>query len=147
MCIFFVFSFVLRISIPFRLHRGFLHSNCQLFFQFSAGGFFSCSPGTEGHFSLSLFMSFCEYSRPEITQRIVEAFEMWCYRRILRISWTSHITNIEILNGTQKQIEIIKTVKQRKTTYSKHVMRNDSLQLIIVGKIEEKRKPGRKRNS
>ena len=27
----------------------------------------------------------------------INAFEMWCYRRMLRISWTSHTTNIDVL--------------------------------------------------
>lgn len=86
----------------------------------------------------------------ETTQRRVEAFEMWCYRRILRIPWTSHTTNIEVLNRMEKQTEVLKTVKQRKASYFGHIMRNDkyrTLQLIIEGKIEGKRGPGRRRNS
>lgn len=86
----------------------------------------------------------------ETTQRRVEAFEMWCYRRMLRIPWTSHTTNIEVLNRMEKQTEIINTVRQRKAGYFGHIMRNDkyrTLQLIIEGKIEGKRGPGRRRNS
>ena len=36
----------------------------------------------------------------------INAFEMWCYRRMLRISWNSHTTNIDVLKkiGEKKQI-------------------------------------------
>ncbi|CAG9830832.1 unnamed protein product [Diabrotica balteata] len=47
----------------------------------------------------------------------LEAFEMWCYRRILRISWVDRVTNIEVLRRMDKTCEIISTVKQRKLEY------------------------------
>ncbi|MDK1801117.1 hypothetical protein LRR74_28510, partial [Klebsiella pneumoniae] len=80
----------------------------------------------------------------------LEAFEMWTYRRILRISWVSRITNKEVLRRMGKEKEIIDTVKIRKLQYLGHVMRGERytlLQTIIQGKIQGKRSIGRRRIS
>ena len=44
----------------------------------------------------------------------LQAFEMWYYRRMWRISWTDKITNIEVLNKMQKYCEITNIIKQIK---------------------------------
>ena len=80
----------------------------------------------------------------------MEAFEIWVYRRILRISWIDHITNEEVLHRLGKQREIAFTIKKRKMEYFGHVMRHGKyriLQLIIQGKTDTKRGPGRRRHS
>ncbi|CAG9837495.1 unnamed protein product [Diabrotica balteata] len=45
----------------------------------------------------------------ETLTRKLEAFEMWVYRRILHISWTEHVTNIEVLQRIGKEKEIVNT--------------------------------------
>uniref|UniRef100_A0A8D8Q4X5 Craniofacial development protein 2 n=1 Tax=Cacopsylla melanoneura TaxID=428564 RepID=A0A8D8Q4X5_9HEMI len=81
----------------------------------------------------------------------IEAFEMWMYRRILRISWTEHITNEEVLRRMGKKRELMSIVKIRKLQYLGHLMRNNSkyalLQVIMQGKVEGKRGRGRRRIS
>jgi len=80
----------------------------------------------------------------------IEAFEMWTYRRILKISWTSRVTNSEVLNKLGKQRELLLTMKKRKVAYFGHVIRGQKyelLQLIVQGKIEGKRGVGRKQMS
>lgn len=80
----------------------------------------------------------------------IEAFEMWLYRRVLKISWTERITNEEVLRRVGKERELLTTNKRRKVAYLGHIMRNqkyDILQLIIEGKIEGKRGIGRKKMS
>lgn len=76
---------------------------------------------------------------------------MWCYRRILKISWVDRITNDAVLRRMGKEREIINNVKKRKLEYLGHVMRNEQrynlLQLILQGKIFGKRGPGRRRIS
>ena len=59
------------------------------------------------------------------TEKRIEAFEMYVYRRMLRISWVQRITNDEVLQRMQKQKEILNTIKERKTQYLGHVMRGD----------------------
>lgn len=82
--------------------------------------------------------------------RKMEAFELWIYRRILRISWVERVTNIEVLRRMKKEREIILTIKERKLLYLGHIMRGDKyqlLQLIVQGKISGKRSVGRRRHS
>lgn len=45
-----------------------------------------------------------------------EAFEMWLYRRILRVSWKDKVTNIKILRRMNKEREVLNNVKIRKTS-------------------------------
>lgn len=86
----------------------------------------------------------------ETTKRL-EAFECWLYRRILRITWTDRITNVEVLRRVNKKRELLNIVKCRKLEYLGHIMRNpsryDLLQLILQGKIDNRREPGRRRIS
>ena len=80
----------------------------------------------------------------------LEAFEMWTYRRMLRISWVEHITNIQVLDRMSKQKEILNNIKIRKLQYLGHISRNSKyqlLQLIIQGKIQGKRNIGRRTTS
>lgn len=85
-----------------------------------------------------------------ITKKI-EAFELWLYRRILKIPWTARITNAEVLRIMKKDTEIVNTIKIRKLQYLGHIMRNENrytiLQAILQGKMYGKRGPGRRRKS
>ena len=82
--------------------------------------------------------------------RRIDAFEMWCYRRILRIPWIHHVSNDTVLQRIGRQLEFLQNVKRRKLEYFGHVMRNEKyhlLQLILQGKIEGQRSAGRRRIS
>lgn len=58
------------------------------------------------------------------TTNKLDAFELWLYRRIVRISWTEKIKNIEILHRIGKKKEFMVTVKYRKLQNLGHNMRN-----------------------
>ncbi|KAI5754908.1 hypothetical protein M8J77_012531 [Diaphorina citri] len=81
----------------------------------------------------------------------VEAFEMWTYRRILKIKWTDRITNEEVLRRMSKNKEIAFTIKKRKLQYFGHIVRNPvkyhQLLTVLQGEIAGKRKRGRPRTS
>jgi len=80
----------------------------------------------------------------------IEAFEMWTYRRILKIPWTDRVTNSEVLNRLSTEREILLSIKRRKVAYFGHVIRGpkyELLQLIVQGKIEGRRGVGRKQLS
>jgi len=80
----------------------------------------------------------------------LEAFEMWLYRRVLKILWTARMTNEEILRRANRRRKLFETIKKRKTAYLGHIMRNERyqfLQLLIEGKIEGRRGIGRKKMS
>uniref|UniRef100_A0A8D8QRW3 Uncharacterized protein n=1 Tax=Cacopsylla melanoneura TaxID=428564 RepID=A0A8D8QRW3_9HEMI len=70
---------------------------------------------------------------------------------MLRISWTEHVTNVEVLRRMKKSQELMNIIKTRKLNYLGHIMRNESkyslLQLIRQGKIDGRRGPGRRRIS
>ena len=44
----------------------------------------------------------------------LESFEMWCWRRIEKISWTDHVRNEEVLHRVKEERNILHTVKRRK---------------------------------
>lgn len=50
-------------------------------------------------------------------QRTLESFEMWCRRRMLRVSWIEHRTNISILGEIDERREILITIRTRWVTY------------------------------
>lgn len=87
----------------------------------------------------------------EASCKKLEAFEMWLYRRILKIPWTEHVTNKDVLERIGKEKELLLTIKSRKLEYLGHIMRNDQryglLQLILQGRVKGKRGPGRRRIS
>ena len=83
-------------------------------------------------------------------EKNIEAFEMYIYRRMLRIPWVEKVTNMEVLGRMCKSVELLLTLKERKTRYIGHVMRGDRyslLRLIIEGRILGKRSVGRRKNS
>uniref|UniRef100_A0A8D8LDN3 Endonuclease-reverse transcriptase n=1 Tax=Cacopsylla melanoneura TaxID=428564 RepID=A0A8D8LDN3_9HEMI len=78
----------------------------------------------------------------------IEAFEMWVYRRMLRVSWVDKVTNIEILNRFRKTVEIVNTIKTRKLQYLGHISRHPErysiLHTVLKGKPAGRRGRGRK---
>lgn len=84
------------------------------------------------------------------TMNRLEAFEMWCYRRMLRVSWTEHVTNESVLQRLHKARELLEIIKRRKLEYFGHVLRGPKyrmLHTIIKGKFEGRRRIGRKKLS
>ena len=80
------------------------------------------------------------------TEKKLEAFEMWMYRRMLKISWTQHKTNEAVLDMMNTKKSIINTIKGRKLSYFGHLIRRDNVQrLILEGKMIDKRARGRPR--
>ena len=78
----------------------------------------------------------------------LDAFEMWIYRRVLKISWTEKITNVEVLRRMGTGREIMRQLKTRKLQYLRHLIRRNASQLqLIEGKIEGRRSRGRPRNT
>lgn len=85
----------------------------------------------------------------ESTIKRLEAFEMWAYSCILRISWTNNITSVEVKHRIKIKKEVVFTVKNRKLEYFVHIMRHDKyclLQLIVQGKVNSKRRPERRQH-
>ena len=57
----------------------------------------------------------------------ITAFEMWCYRRILKIPFTAHTTNVQVLERLHlDQPLLLKSITRRKLQYAGHVLRGSS---------------------
>ena len=79
----------------------------------------------------------------------MDAFELWCWRRLLRIPWTARRSSQSILNpkGNQSWIFIEGLMLKLKLQYFSHLMRRtDSLEkTLVLGNIEGRRRRGRQR--
>ena len=103
----------------------------------------------------SLFTSIFLYARESWTltaelQRRIQAMEMRCYRKILRISYKEHITNKEVLAKIQQAIgpheDLLTIVKRRKLQWYGHVSRSSGLaKTILQGTVKRGRSQGRQR--
>jgi len=66
----------------------------------------------------------------------MESFEMWCLRRMEKISWTDHVKNEEVLHRVKGKRNILHTVKIRKANWVGHILcRNCFIKHVIEGKI------------
>ena len=79
-------------------------------------------------------------------ERRLEAMEMWCWRRMLRVGWVERRSNVSILESIQERRELLAVVRKRQMTFLGHVMRADGLEnLALTGRIAGRRSRGRPR--
>ena len=80
------------------------------------------------------------------SQRI-DAFELWCWRRLLRVPWTARRSNQSILKETSPGCSLEGLMLKLKLQYFGHWMwRADSLEkTLMLGKIEGRRRRGQQR--
>ena len=63
-------------------------------------------------------------------------FEMWCLRRMEKVSWTDHVRNDEVLLRVNEQRNMLHEVRKWKANWIGHILRrNCLLQQDIEGKI------------
>jgi hypothetical protein len=73
-----------------------------------------------------------------VDQKHLESFEMWCWRRMEKISWTDHVRNGEVLFRVKEQRNILHEISKRKANWIGHILcRNCLLQRVIEGKIKD----------
>ena len=79
--------------------------------------------------------------------RMTDGFELWCWRRFLRVLWTTRRTNQSILKEINSEYSLEGLMLKLKLQYSGHLMqRANSLEkTLILGKIEGRRRRGRQR--
>ena len=77
----------------------------------------------------------------------IDAFELWCWRRLLRVPWTARRSNQSILKEISPEYSLEGLVLKLKLQYFRHLMgRTDSLEkTLMLGKIEGGRRRGRQR--
>ena len=77
----------------------------------------------------------------------IDAFELWCWRRLLRVPWTARRSNQSILNEISPEYSLEELMLKLKLQYFGHLMqRTDSLEkTLMLGKIEGRRRRGQQR--
>ena len=77
----------------------------------------------------------------------IEAFELWCWKRLLRVSWTARRSNQLIIKEISPEFSLEGQMLKLKLQYSCHLMwRTDSLEkTLMLGKIEGRRRRGQQR--
>ena len=75
----------------------------------------------------------------------IDAFELWCWRRLLRVPWTAGRSNQSILKEFSPEYSLEGLMLKLKLQYFGHLMqRADSLEnILMLGKIEGRRRMGR----
>ena len=79
--------------------------------------------------------------------RRIDTFELWCWRRLLRVPWTARRSNQSILKEINPGCSLEGLMLKLKLQYFGHLMRRaDSFEkTLMLGKIEGRRRRGRQR--
>ena len=74
----------------------------------------------------------------------IDAFELWCWRRLLRVPWTARRSNQSILREISPECSLEGLMLKLKLQYFGHLMRRaDSFEkTLMLGKIESRRRRG-----
>ena len=76
--------------------------------------------------------------------QIIDAFELWCWRRLLRVPWTARRSNQSMLKEVNPECSLEGRLLKLKLQYFGHLMRRaDSFEkTLMLGKIEGRRRRG-----
>ena len=79
--------------------------------------------------------------------RRIDAFEMWCWRRLLRVPWTARRSSQAILKEISLEYSLEGLMLKLKLQYFGHLMRrtNSFEKSLMLGKIQGRRRRGRQR--
>ena len=83
----------------------------------------------------------------QIEHQRIDAFKVWCWRRLLRVPWTTRRSNQSILKEINPEYSLEGLMLKLKPQYFGHLMqRADSLvKTLMLGKIEGRRRRGQQR--
>jgi hypothetical protein len=83
------------------------------------------------------FFPIYERTLRAVDQKHLESFEMWCWRRMEKNSWTDHVRNEDILITVKEQRNILREICKRRANWIGHILRrNCLLRQVIEGKIK-----------
>ena len=95
-----------------------------------------------------VFIYGCEiWTIKKAEHRRTDAFELWCWRRLLRVPWIARSSNQSILKKISPEYSLKGLMLKLKLQYFGHLMqRNNSFEkTLMLGKIEGRRRRGRQR--
>ena len=97
---------------------------------------------------LPVVMYGCErWTVKKAEHRRIDAFELWCWRRLLRVPWTARRSNQSIIKEINPEYSLEGQMLKLKFQYFGHLMqKTDSFEkTLLLGKIEGRRRQGRQR--
>ena len=74
--------------------------------------------------------------------RRIDAFELWCWRRLLRVPWTARRSNQSILKEISPEYSLEGLMLKLKLQYFGHVTRDSLEKTLMFGKTEDRRVSG-----
>ena len=95
--------------------------------------------------TVSPIVLYCEsWTRKKVEHQRINAGELWCWRRLLRVPWTTRRSNKSILKEVNPKYSLEGLMMKLKLQYLGHLMwRIDSLEkTLTLGKIESRRRRG-----
>ena len=95
-----------------------------------------------------VFMYGCEsWTIKKAERRWIDAFELWCWRRLLRVPWTARRSNQSILMEINPEYSLEGLMLKLKLQYFGHLMRraDSSENTLMLGKIEGRKRRGQQR--
>ena len=83
----------------------------------------------------------------KVERQRIDAFELWCWGRLLRVPWTARRSNQSILKEISPRISLERMMLKLKLQYFGHLMRRvDSLEkTLMLGGMGGRRRRGRQR--
>ena len=92
-------------------------------------------------------MVHCKWTIKKAEHQRIDAFELWCWRRLLRVLWTARRSSQSTLKEISPEYSLEGLVLKLKLQYFGHLMgRADSFEkTLMLGKIEGRRRRGRER--
>ena len=96
----------------------------------------------------SVVMYGCEsWTIEKAEYRRIDAFELWCWRRLLRVPWTARRSNQSMLKEISPEYSLEGLMLKLKLQYFGHLMRRTASleKTLMLGKIEGRRRRGQQR--
>ena len=102
---------------------------------------------TKVHLIKAMVFPVVMYGCESRTIKKADAFELWCWRRLLRVPWTARRSNQSIIKEMSPGCSLEGLMLKLKLQYFGHPMqRTDSLEkTLMLGKVEGRRRRGRQR--
>ena len=67
-----------------------------------------------------------------VDQKHLESFEMLCWRRMGKVSWTDHVKNEDVLLRVKEQRNILHEIRKRKANWISHILRRNCLLQRVI---------------
>ena len=77
----------------------------------------------------------------------IDAFQLWCWRRLLKVPWTARRSNQSVLGEINREYSLVGLMLKLKLQYFGHLMLTDNSlkKSLMLGKTEGRRRRGRQR--